>query len=73
MHSVIRVFSDRIEFQNPGRFAVNLKDNTGKVKSVPRNPNPFLSSVAGLIWADRKNLPIEGKGSTHLLILFIIK
>ena len=39
MHSVIRVFNDRIEFQNPGRFAVNIKDNSGKVKSVPRNPN----------------------------------
>lgn len=39
MHSVIRVFNDRIEFQNPGRFAVNLKENSGKVKSIPRNPN----------------------------------
>ncbi|MDE5713461.1 MAG: putative DNA binding domain-containing protein [Muribaculaceae bacterium] len=39
MHSTIRVFNDRIEFQNPGRFAVRISDNPGKVKSVPRNPN----------------------------------
>lgn len=39
MHSTIRVFSNRIEFQNPGRFAVRISDKPGKVKSVPRNPN----------------------------------
>lgn len=39
MHSTIRVFSDRIEFQNPGMFAVQISDKPGKVKSVPRNPN----------------------------------
>ncbi len=39
MHSTIRVFNDRIEFQNPGRFAVRISDKPGKVKSVPRNPN----------------------------------
>ena len=39
MHSAIRVFNDRIEFQNPGRFAVRISDKPGKVKSVPRNPN----------------------------------
>lgn len=39
MHSTIRVFSDRIEFQNPGMFAVRISDNPGKLKSVPRNPN----------------------------------
>ena len=26
MHSAIRVFNDRIEFQNPGRFAVRISD-----------------------------------------------
>ncbi len=31
--------NDRIEFQNPGRFAVRISDKPGKVKSVPRNPN----------------------------------
>lgn len=39
MHSTIRVFNDRIEFQNPGRFAIRISDKPGKVKSVPRNPN----------------------------------
>ena len=39
MHSTIRVFNDRIEFQNPGRFAVRISDKPGKVKSIPRNPN----------------------------------
>lgn len=39
MHSTIRVFNDRIEFQNSGRFAVRISDKPGKVKSVPRNPN----------------------------------
>lgn len=39
MHSAIRVFNDRIEFQNPGRFAVRISDKPGKVKSMPRNPN----------------------------------
>ncbi len=39
MHSTIRVFYDRIEFQNPGRFAIDLK-NIGKViASNPRNPS----------------------------------
>lgn len=39
MHSTIRVFNDRIEFQNPGCFAIRISDKPGKVKSVPRNPN----------------------------------
>lgn len=39
IHSVIRVFDDRIEFQNPGRFAISILDSSRLVKSVPRNPN----------------------------------
>lgn len=39
MHSTIRVFENRIEFQNPGRFAVKISDKPGRIKSVPRNPN----------------------------------
>lgn len=39
MHSTIRVFQDRIEFQNPGRFAVRIDQHPGRIKSVPRNPN----------------------------------
>jgi ATP-dependent DNA helicase RecG len=38
-HSTIRVYSNRIEFQNPGRFAIRLENKTGVLKSVPRNPN----------------------------------
>jgi ATP-dependent DNA helicase RecG len=38
-HSTIRVYSNRIEFQNPGRFAVRLESKSGVLKSVPRNPN----------------------------------
>lgn len=39
IHSTIRVFNDRIEFQNPGRFAIDISAKPGVVKSVPRNPN----------------------------------
>ena len=38
MHSTIRIFTDRIEFQNPGRFPFNLKDLRSQNHSIPRNP-----------------------------------
>lgn len=37
-HPTIRVFSDRIEFQNPGRFIVDPNDENVRMQSLPRNP-----------------------------------
>lgn len=37
-HPTIRVFSDRIEFQNPGRFIVDPNDENLRMQSLPRNP-----------------------------------
>jgi ATP-dependent DNA helicase RecG len=39
MHSTIRVFYDRIEFQNPGRFAIDLNSIGKVIASNPRNPS----------------------------------
>lgn len=38
MHSTVRVFSNRIEFQNAGRFMFDLKDLRTQMHSMPRNP-----------------------------------
>ena len=38
IHSTIRVFDDRIEFQNPGRFAIDLNLIGKVIISSPRNP-----------------------------------
>ena len=35
----IRVFSDRIELQNPGRFMFPLSELRTQIHSIPRNPN----------------------------------
>ena len=37
IHSTIRVFDDRIEFQNPGRFAIDLNLIGKVIISSPRN------------------------------------
>ena len=37
-HPTIRVFSDRIMFQNPGRFIIDPNDLTQRLQSLPRNP-----------------------------------
>lgn len=39
MHSTIRVYSDRIEFQNAGRFIIDLEKLKGQISSMPRNPS----------------------------------
>lgn len=39
MHPTIRVFSDRIELQNPGRFMFPLSELRTQIHSIPRNPN----------------------------------
>ncbi|MBQ1652736.1 MAG: hypothetical protein II060_03020, partial [Bacteroidales bacterium] len=38
MHSTIRVFTNRIEFQNPGRFMFDLSELRTQMHSMPRNP-----------------------------------
>ncbi len=39
MHPTIRVYSNRIEFQNPGRFMFPLDELRSKIHSMPRNPS----------------------------------
>lgn len=39
MHCTIRVFDDRIEFQNPGRFMRDMNTLREIIKSNPRNPS----------------------------------
>ena len=39
MHPTIRVFSNRIELQNPGRFIFPLEELRSQIHSMPRNPN----------------------------------
>ena len=38
MHPVIRVFADRIEMQNPGKFMFPLSELRKQIHSMPRNP-----------------------------------
>lgn len=38
MHPAIRVFTDRIELQNPGRFMFPLSELRTQIHSIPRNP-----------------------------------
>ena len=38
MHPVIRIFSNRIEFNNPGRFMVDMEHLRNRIQSNPRNP-----------------------------------
>jgi ATP-dependent DNA helicase RecG len=38
MHSTIRVFSNRIVFQNPGRFYIDISETPKEAISKPRNP-----------------------------------
>ncbi len=53
-HPTIRVFSDRIVMQNPGRFILDAAEFRSRVLSMPRNPSiikffrhPKLSENAG--------------------------
>lgn len=39
MHSTIRVFYNRIELQNGGKFGINIADLGKRIVSMPRNPN----------------------------------
>ncbi len=39
MHPTIRVYTNRIEFQNPGRFMFPLEEIRTQLHSLPRNPS----------------------------------
>lgn len=39
MHSTIRVYTNRIEFQNAGRFIIDLDKLYEQISSMPRNPS----------------------------------
>lgn len=39
MHSTIRVYTNRIEFQNAGRFIMDLNKLHEQISSMPRNPS----------------------------------
>ena len=47
MHPTIRVFFDRIEFQNPGGFHVSLEIAMTEIVSPPRNPTLINLSFFG--------------------------
>ena len=54
IHPTIRVFSNRIEMQNPGSFAIGLPNKSTRIISQPRNPGlirlfryPKLAENAG--------------------------
>ena len=54
MHPTIRVFTNRIEMQNPGTFAIGLPGKNTRITSNPRNPGiirlfryPKLAENAG--------------------------
>ena len=38
MHCTIRVFDNKIEFQNPGRFMLDMDELGKQIHSIPRNP-----------------------------------
>ena len=53
-HPTLRVFSDRISMQNPGRFILDANEFRSRILSMPRNPSiikffryPKLSENAG--------------------------
>ena len=53
-HPTIRVFSDRISMQNPGRFILDADEFRSRILSMPRNPSiikffryPKLAENAG--------------------------
>ena len=39
MHPTIRVYTNRIEFQNPGRFMFPIEEIRTQIHSMPRNPS----------------------------------
>ena len=50
MHPTIRVYTNRIEFQNPGRFMFPLEEIRTQLHSLPRNPSLirfFLYAMLG--------------------------
>lgn len=42
IHSTVIVYTDKVEFQNPGQFPIVFSNRNRKVKSVPRNPNLIM-------------------------------
>lgn len=49
MHPTVRVFDNRISFQNPGKIVVDMEHLRDRYQSAPRNPSLlklFLGSPA---------------------------
>ena len=70
-HPTIRVFTDRIMFQNPGRFIIDPNDQTQRLQSLPRNPTIIrlfrhakLSENSGygfdkmLVWKEKTGMDV---------------
>ena len=70
-HPTIRVFTDRIMFQNPGRFIIDPNDLSQRLQSLPRNPTTIrlfrhakISENSGygfdkmLVWKEKTGMDV---------------